>query len=810
MDDREETQSSRTFSRRSFIGTTAAAASATALAYSLQPVLKTLAADSTQGQATGNEEQVFTCKCQWTCLHCQYNVVVRGGRVVRARPIPGGDAIGNTMCLRGHAHLQRIYHPDRIKYPMKRAGERGEDKWERISWEEAITLITDKWNADRERYGRQSVAWSHTSGNYGHLNGLYGYLGRFVNAAAMTTLETCIDQAIGFGLKRVMGGHAMAETVSMSDAKSIISWGTNIAEGQIAHSRSVSDAREKGVLFVTIDPNFSTTAARADKWFAPRHGADVPLVMGLMNYIISNDLHDEEFLLAHTVAPVLINPATKRYLRLSDLGIAPAAGEDSPPVVWDLATNAAVALEEAVKPALSGPYMISGMQARTAFDHLLDEVGQYTLDATSELTELTPDQIMELARIAADGPVYHYTNYSSQAYPNGVHVGHVMATLAAVTGNVGKPGAALRPASNMFPINWGTLFPTADTSPVVPMLELHNVLRTGEFKGAPFPVKSLFVAGCNPFHAYPDAKWFKEEIWDKLEFIVVVDLQMSESARNADIVLPVTHYWETETPMTIVLHPALEITEKAIDPLYEAKQDADIVRLLAARMGLGEYFDMTDDEFHRLVIDESESAKAMGITWDRLREEKSIRYHSEAPWIEFEDLVFKTPTKRMEFYIDKPVPRLDYGQTIDVDRERLPHFFPPEEAWPGTESAKKYPLIMTSERSRFRWHSQALNPWMLELAGEPILRMNPRDASSRSLEDGDYVEAFNDRGHAVVRLVLSESIRPGSVMYPKNWNQPEFKDGSWAEMTLAMVDPVGVNANFMDNRCEVRKWDGQV
>src|SRR5690606_21459151 len=133
---------------------------------------------------------------------------------------------------------------------------------------------------------------------------------------------------------------------------------------------------------------------------------------------------------------------------------------------------------------------------------------------------------------------------------------------------------------------------------------------------------------------------------------------------------------------------------------------------------------------------------------------------------------------RMEFYLENPQPRAASNEVIDYDRERLPRFFPPTEAWPDNPLAKKYPLALLSTRPKFRVHSQwNQTPWLRELDPEPNVRIHPQDAAARSIANGDYVEVFNDRGHAVVKAVVSQGIRPGVMVFAKGWARDQYIAG---------------------------------
>ena len=166
-----------------------------------------------------------------------------------------------------------------------------------------------------------------------------------------------------------------------------------------------------------------------------------------------------------------------------------------------------------------------------------------------------------------------------------------------------------------------------------------------------------------------------------------------------------------------------------------------------------------------------------------------------------------TPSGRMEFYVEEPELQFDMGQEYDRDREHLPRYFNPTEAYEGSPQWDKYKLILLSERPRFRVHSMfSDNKYLRELDPEPTVKINPADAEARGLADGEYVEVYNDRGHAVAKLVYNDAIRPGCMVYPKSWQMSQHKAGCWSELLTSAYDPVGVNESYFDNLVEVRAW----
>ena len=338
-----------------------------------------------------------------------------------------------------------------------------------------------------------------------------------------------------------------------------------------------------------------------------------------------------------------------------------------------------------------------------------------------------------------------------------------------------------------------------------PSLVLPDVIRTGEFRGKPFPVKALYFTYSNLLHNNVDQNTFLEKILPALDFIVATDFTMTDTARYADIVLPAAHWYEVED-ITLVgaSSPFMAYCEQAIEPYCEAKSNSEICRLLAEKMGVGQYFTRTNREFMEEILN-SDYSKMLGITLERLMQEKAIRYLPDN-FVAWSDRKFRTPSGRVEFYVEDPQPRVPLGLPHDKDRHRLPVFEPPREAWPDNPLAQKYPLVCINSRSRWRVHAQWSDvPLILEMDGEPTVVINPRDAASRGIESGDWVRVFNDRGRAVLKAVTSEVVRPGMVDIPKGWQRHQFREGCYQELTAMHLHADTVNQSFFDVLVDVQK-----
>lgn len=753
-------------------------------------------------------EELVRCVCRPNCgNYCAHDVRVRDGKVVQTQQAPMPNERYSRVCLRGLSNLQRVYDPDRILYPMKRVGERGEGGWARISWDEAIRRITDNWKETQAKFGKQALAFAGGSGNYAGIHGgIMGMPTRLANVLEATTINHSVDAAVQHGEAEVAGPIPMLPTNSGEDlvnAKTIVILGYNPTEAKINEWHFFQDARDAGAKIITIDPVYTNTAANSDEFVSIRVGGDPALLMSWVYCVLRDGRENTEFLKTKTVAPYLVRADTGTFLRMSDIGVA----DDDRAVVLD-STGKPGAAGEISDPSMEGRHTVKGIQVTNALELLREHVEQYRPELAAELTDIPAARIEELYEELISGPTTIRSGYGGQALNNGHMVGKALMTWASVTGMIGLPGADVGTNWEYYGgTNFAWTMPTGTAATFLESMTLQDIVKDQEFKGESFPLKSIYFYQGNWMGNIVDQNGFKRNVLDNLDFIVSVDLVWTDTARYSDIVLPAAHFYEySDMILAMSAQPFIQFSDKAIDPPGEAKPDGDIIRLLAEAMGVDEHFRESDEDYMRQMID-SDVSRSLGVTLERLKEEHAIRVKPKDGLNFGGDQTFPSSDGRLHFYMEDPKPRFDYGQEVPVERERMATFYPPTEAWTGTEAQKKYPLILLSARPRHRVHSMWFGQkWLRELDPEPTLKIHPDDAKPRGIKDGDYVEAYNDRGHAVAKAVVTQGIQPGSLTYPKGWQRHQHIAGSFSELNSTANDPVGVNSSFFDATCEVRVW----
>jgi molybdopterin-containing oxidoreductase family molybdopterin binding subunit len=459
-------------------------------------------------------------------------------------------------------------------------------------------------------------------------------------------------------------------------------------------------------------------------------------------------------------------------------------------MVWDDRANEAAAFDRpGVVPALRESFRLAGVECRPAFDLLVSLAGQYPPDRASEITEIPAETIERLAVDYANlRPVASYRSMGQQRTFHGDLSWRSVTALAAVTGNVNLDGYS--EGYRRFLFNGGTML-FGDRFPrPMPLLQAYEAIADGR----PYPVRALWLAGHNFMNQNPDNNRVLKTLVPRLEFIVVADMFMTASAQHADIVLPTCSFYEhlDLLPPLDILSPYMQLQQKVIEPLHECRTDRDIVNEVGLRMGLGDDFVLTAEQYVDRVLS-SGHPSVEGITLEKLKE-------GPVAVPPYNVRGFRTPSGRIEFYSEQ---MREFGQ-------ELPLYLEPMES-ARRPQAKRYPVSYLSTHTKYGNHSLLASVgWLREVDPEPVLEMNPVDAERRGIEDGDMVVALNDRGSVRLRARVHEGIRPGAVNINEGWWHHQFAEGSYQALTHATINPAQMavfepNSAMYDNLVEVRK-----
>ncbi len=761
------------------------------------------------------EDQIFSTPCRSNCFQgCRLNAHVRDGKVVRMSPapFPEGNEIYNGCCLKGLSIPNRTYSNKRLKYPMRRVGERGEDKWERITWDEAVKEIAEKFSAIQAKYGDQALMFDTGSGNYGLVHGVLGLVNRFAYMLGASKPNSSYDQALGYGTDRAIGGGVWLhgnEPTDFLNSKTVFIWGSNPVHAQPQNWRMLAKAKSQGTKLICIDPLRSATATKCDEYVSIQPGTDLLLTMAMLKIVLEEGWTDEECMKKRSTCPALVRKDNGLYLMTED-----AADY----MVWDLDANKAVPAAEATNPALEGTYTVDGVECSTAFDLLKARIMETDIDYAAKKTGISKEDIKKLTdEYAHSGATGIYTNYGIDHYQNGHLWGFAICCLGTLTGNIGRAGCSLSGlyVSSSITFNYAAMYVSNGklANGLMPQTAISTIIKEQKMGGKDFPVKALYTMDSNSISNFAGQNQWFEDILPNIEYWVVTDIEMTDCARYADIVLPAAYWLEVDDMKGSMFAPFLYLQEKAIDPLYECKSDMEIMRLIATEMGLGEFFPEQSEEEWFKVLMSLPLFEQLGITLDRLKAEKVIRTAWNGnPFVRGESAPFPSLQGRVRVYCDTPTVRTDWGQQIPqevIEKERMPYFKAPNEAWDENPLYEKYPLVFIQDHSRFRTHSQWFDtPNLRELDPEPYIRLNPDDAAARGIAEGDIAEAYNDRGHAVAKVRLDPAVRPGVLTMPKGWQREQYIAGCYQELTNGTSDPMACNFAYFDALVDVRKYEG--
>ena len=741
--------------------------------------------------------------CNLNCggHYCGLDVTVRDGQIVKIEPADFPDDRYRRVCLKGISYVQMVAHPDRLHYPLKRIGARGEGRWERISWEQALDEIADRMRATIDAHGAESLMFFPYSGQLSALNGISGVylrLASLLGASGSDLNQFGLDSAVPSGIQDTFGagtGYLANDYADLPNSRLVLIWGANPVHSRMNWWPFFLEAKRGGTGLITIDPRYSATAAKSDAWLPVRPGADLHLALALLNVIVERDWIDREFVLEHTAAPLLVRDDDGRYLRASDVPGMRGAGDS--PLVWDEAQERAVPAAEARQPALDGAYAVKGIACRPAYALLRAMLAPHTPDAVADKVGLAAARIIELARrYATTKPARIFTLYGIDRWHHGATFGRLIATLAALTGNVGIPGGGAGVDgfcdSALFVSDF--TFPDGKAYRPINPAGLPSQILSGE----PYPIKAAFVAFNNWLNQWPDRTRMCQDVLPRLDLLVTADLFMTETARWSDYVLPAAMLFERED-MVKGPGPYIQYQPAIVPPPGDCRSDLAIAAGLAERMGVGEYFARPAIDYLEEVL-ASAGPETAGLSAQDLRERGVLRKNvPDEPPVAHAERRFATPTGRIEFYVERLLP---YGRA-------LPDYEPPIEADPDGALARRFPLVCLTEHSRYRVHSTFGNiPWLRELDREPEALLHPSEARSRGIASGDPVRIFNDRGYAVLRARLSEAAPPGTVYLSQGWQSPDFLDGHPQSLTHDRTNPanaLGPNCSFSDVLVEIAR-----
>ncbi|MFD0697756.1 molybdopterin oxidoreductase family protein [Paenibacillus sp. GCM10027628] len=506
---------------------------------------------------------IFPSVCSLDCPdQCGLLLHKKDGKIVKIEGDPSHPVTQGAICNKVRNMTARIYDPNRLQYPLKRTGPKGENRFERISWEEAVDTITSKWKKLIAEEGSESIMPYSFYGNMGRI-GTEGMDRRFFNRMGASRLLYSICQSAGTeGYNFTMGGSFGIDPEDTIHSKLIIMWGINAVSTNMHQVVLAEKARKNGAQIVVIDVHKNQTGRWAD-WFIPiLPGTDAALALGIMHILFAEKLADEAFLQQYTVG----------------------------------------------------------------HEELRQHVRQYEPAVVSAITGVPIEDIYRLARMYGETtPSFIRIGNGPQHHDNGGMCVRTIACLPALTGQwLHQGGGAIKGNSGYLDHNGAALQRPDLLKKKTRQINM-NLLGTALLELDP-PIRSLYVYNSNPAVVAPHANKVREGLLREDLFTVVHDLFLTETALYADIVLPATSSFENTDFYKSYWHHYVQIQQPVIEPYEESKANVDVFRLLAEAMGYEEQaLRDTDEAMIRQALDNPGNPYLEGITYEGLLETQYAR-----------------------------------------------------------------------------------------------------------------------------------------------------------------------------------------
>ncbi len=639
------------------------------------------------------------------------------------------------LCVKLNDYEKRHYHPDRLLYPMKRVGPKGTKQFERISWDEALDTIVDKWQEIIKEHGPQAIMPNSYLGNQGLVHGLNGGDAFFARLGATVTERTFCGEGSCTAWLLTVGPTAGVDPESFIHAKFIIIWACNSVSTNLHHWHIIKEAQKNGTKVVVIDAYASKTAKEADWHICPKPGTDGALAMAMMNVIIGEGLVDQDYVDNYTVG----------------------------------------------------------------FTELAEKAKERTPEWAEAITGIAADDIRQLAReYATTQPSAIRIGVALEKSWGGGQAIRAVTSLPALTGawrHVG--GGILQFPVWEHPYRFDVIC-RPDLIPkgtqVVNNLQLGRVL-TGEQK-LNVPIKSMMCWNTNPITQATESEKIIEGLSREDLFLVSAEHFISDTAAYADILLPASMGAEQEDIILSWGHLYLTYNTKCIESPGEAIPNNEIFRRLAKRLGFEEEnFKWNDTECLEHYVDWSSPA-CNGIDLNYLKEHGYFRLNvgtkdNRAPHKEGN---FPTPSGKCEFrvvgaknFVAGPFRQMYEDFQPGEDIPELPDYVASKEtALANPELAKKYPLNILAPKSHGFINSSYANfESKIKGQGEQFVMIHPADAMDRGLVDGSRAKVLNDRGSFEAVAKVTTDVNKGIVVTTL---------GYWRQLNNGVVNSVSSNA----------------
>ena len=722
-------------------------------------------------------EQIIPTFCSLCgpSLGCGINCYVKNGKLVRITGMKESPLNKGKLCAKAFASMQWVHSPQRLRYPLKRVGEKGEGRFERITWDEALDMIADKLKEQKERYGPESLAvLSPQHRTY------KDYFIRFLIAHGSPNYchsGICAIQR-AFGFAYTLGTPVLG--LDYEHTHLIVVWGANpvYASAPMGNLRRILEARKRGAKLIVIKPEMQPDAAMADYWLPIRPGTDGALALAMLNVIINEHLYDADFVSRWCYGFDKLVPHVQKYTPEWAAAITGLTESRIKAVarLYGTAESACILAGNAFDQTVDSNNAVRAVAILMAITGNFDRPGGNIVSVPGTMSMLksvhlreryTPELINKLVGPEMPGCFQPFIEGASSAY-----------------------------------------------------YRCLNSVLTGE----PYPVKTIIAPGTQPTVSTRGPKMVVEAL-KKLEFFVVIDVMETSSMPWADVVIPVTTMYESDYPFEASMPGTgnwIMARNKVIEPQGDYKSDYEFWLDLAVKMGYGE--DFWQGSIEACMNYQLEN---FGMTIDELRAHPNGIIYEPKPMVyEKYDKIFATASPRLSKAPYLPQGKVAiYNTTFEENGfNPLPEWVEPPESPTGTpELRARYPLVFfDTHTSAVYNHGWLRNvPCLREIQPEPWIHIHPDTAKERGIKDNDWVIVESPHGWIKVKALYFSGIRKDTVMGLHGWWQgcdelglPGYAllDGGANVNVLYSTDPVKafdpvVTAMPKQTLVEVRKAD---
>ncbi len=661
-----------------------------------------------------------------------------------------------TLCVKVKDYEKRHYHPDRLLYPHKRVGEKGEKKFERISWEEAIDTIHNKWSKIISESGPEAILPYSYLGNQGLVHGLNGGDSFFNKLGATVCERTFCGEGSCTAWLTTIGPTAGVDPESYIHSKYIVIWACNSVSTNLHHWAIVQDAKKRGAKVVVIDSYKSRTAKQADWHIAPKPGTDGALAMAIINHLIHNNLTDKEYIDKYT----------------------------------------------------------------EGFEELKNHVTAKSPEWASKITGVEKGDIEKLAfELSTNQPAAIRMGVALERHHGGGQTIRAVTCIPALTGAWKHVGGGITQFPVWeHPYKFDTIC-RPDLIPkgtrVVNALQLGRVLLSENIDKNK-PIRSMMCWNANPVTQSPETEKIIKGLKRDDLFLVSAEHFISDTASYADILLPSSMGAEHEDIILSWGHLYLTYNEKCLEAPGETKSNYEIFRILAKKFNFEEeQFKWNDEECLKNYVDWDAPA-CDGIDLNYLKKNGYARLNvgTKDDRVPHKEGNFPTPSGKCQFilkdvknFVAGPFRQMYEDYQPGQDLPELPDYVPPRESpTDNKELASKYPLNVISPKSHAFLNSCYANmDGKQKTQGDQFVLINQVNANERKINDGDKVKVFNERGSYEGLVKVTDDVNPGIIVSTLGYWRQLNEKGTVNSISSAEFANMGNAPTFSDNLVQVEK-----